>query len=192
MLLKKGRIFPFFTRRKSLSLRSLCQATLYPVWFTVTGFFSVCSQLRQEGNCFFRPFVFKKFSASLTRSSVRQEVPLGSVRCEASYMSNHPSLPAPRAGWRGQGSGPEFLRRAGQRVHNRLEPAAILRISSSLSSSICQAKLFIGRGVMGNRILSGTPFMPAKANPLFFMAKKRAHTEGAARRGRKPPPRVTF
>ena len=78
-------------------MRSFCRATSCRPWFIVTGLFSVCSQLRQEGKCFFRPFVFKKFSASLKMSVGGHKVAVQSMWCEASNVTHHPSLPAPRA-----------------------------------------------------------------------------------------------
>ncbi len=93
MLAKKRRVFPFLTRRKSLLLQSFCQQTSRPPRFIVTAFFSACSQLCQEEKCLSRPFVFKKFPASLTMSIGGHEVAMESVWGEAKYVTTiHPFL----------------------------------------------------------------------------------------------------
>ncbi len=61
----------------------------------------------------------------------------------------------------------------------------MLKANSSLSNLICQAKSFVGNGVIGNRIPLETPFMRAKANPVLI-AQKKVHIEGAEWRDRKP------
>ena len=177
MLPKKRRVFPFSPAGKVSFLRSFCQATSCPLWFSVTAFFSVCSQLRQEEKCLSRPFVFKKFPASLTMSIGGHRVAMESVWGEAKYVTTiHPFLLREPDGAAGdqaevpQGSG---------------RPTTTLKSYSSLSYLICQAKSFVGKGVIGNRIPFETPFMRAKANPVLI-AQKKVHIEGEARRGCKP------
>ena len=113
---------PLAAGHGGLFWRSFCQAFWGFLRFLVTGFiFSMLPGLMGE-KALLRPFAFKRFSGLGDCAVCGHKVAMQSVAGEASKMWHHPSLPAPRAGRRGEESSREFGRRPAHADHGQSLP----------------------------------------------------------------------